>query len=90
MKRLLFLLMIVLGVPPSLPIQTTQICRADMQSYVAGWNDGWAEGWKYVKGKYSYPPYPPYPAYPQAGRDTYQDGYNDGFMAGQREAKKRS
>jgi hypothetical protein len=40
MKRLLFLLMIVLGVPPSLPIQTTQICRADMQSYVAGWNDG--------------------------------------------------
>ena len=86
MKKMLFLVALVLGVPTSFPILPVTECRADMQDYQAGFKVGWAEGWKYVKGEHSYPPYPPYPPYPKYGKDTYQDGYNDGFMAGQRKA----
>ena len=53
-----------------------------------GFKDGWDEGWKDVKGKYSYPPHPPYPPYPKYPQksDSYRDGYNTGFKAGRRKA----
>tara|TARA_B100001250_G_scaffold6547_1_gene5504 strand:- start:601 stop:906 length:306 start_codon:yes stop_codon:yes gene_type:complete len=60
------------------------------QPYYKGFKDGWDEGWKDVKGKYSYPPYAPYPSYPTYPKsvDSYRDGYNDGFKAGRRKALK--
>ena len=53
------------------------------KDFAAGWKTGWVSGWKEIKGKNTYPPYPPY------GRDTYQDGYNLGFIAGMEAAKKK-
>lgn len=59
------------------------------QEYYKGFKDGWSEGWKDVKGKYSHPPYPPHPSYPSYPKsiDSYRDGYNDGFKAGMRKAR---
>ena len=57
--------------------------------FAKGFKDGWCEGWKDVKGKYSYcpyAPYPPYPKYPQKS-SSYRDGYNTGFKAGRRKAQ---
>tara|TARA_A100001011_G_C13522086_1_gene521093 strand:+ start:137 stop:439 length:303 start_codon:yes stop_codon:yes gene_type:complete len=53
-----------------------------------GFEDGWCEGWKDVKGQYSYCPYAPYPPYPTYSQsaDSYRDGYNTGFKAGRRKA----
>ncbi len=59
--------------------------------YQEGWADGHCEGWKDVKGKYSYCPYPPYapfPTYPKSSR-SYTDGYNDGFKRGTADAQKK-
>lgn len=60
--------------------------------YHEGWDDGYCEGWKDVKGKHAYCPYPPYPPYPKYPKsiDSYQDGYNDGFKRGMRDANKKN
>jgi|GEM_PF-5373198 len=76
----------------SLLEETTEIesTMSDEKEYYKGFKDGWDEGWKDVKGKYSYPPHPPHPAYPSypASIDSYRDGYNAGFKAGRRKAQK--
>jgi hypothetical protein len=58
--------------------------------YYKGWDDGYCEGWKDIKGQNAfcpYPPYPPYPTYPKS-IDSYRDGYNDGFKRGMSDARK--
>jgi hypothetical protein len=65
----------------SAPVQT-----AAVSEFSDGWQAGWAEGWKYVKGQYSIPPIAPIAPIPQAGRNGYRDGYNRGFVAGQAKA----
>ena len=54
-----------------------------------GFEDGYCEGWKDVKGKNAYCPYAPYPPYPTYDQkaDSYRDGYNTGFKAGRRKAQ---
>ena len=54
-----------------------------------GWEDGYCEGWKDVKGQYAYCPYAPYPPYPEYGKDTYRGGYNAGFKAGMKAAREQ-
>jgi len=51
-----------------------------------GWEDGYCEGWKDVKGKYAYCPYAPYAPYPAYDCKSYRCGYNRGFKAGRRKA----
>jgi hypothetical protein len=51
-----------------------------------GWKCGWEQGWKQVKGQYSLAPFPPFAPFPDFGRDTYQDGFVAGVLAGARQA----
>ena len=52
-----------------------------------GWDIGWCEGWKDVKGEYAYCPYAPYPPYPKYGKDNYRGGYNAAFKYGRCKAQ---
>lgn len=51
-------------------------------NYLQGWEDGYCEGWKDVKGMYAICPIPPIAPLPLIGRDDYVDGYNRGFKHG--------
>ena len=53
-----------------------------------GWEDGYCEGWKDVKGQLALCPLTPLPPLPPLGKDTYRGGYNMGFKAGMKAAKK--
>lgn len=52
-----------------------------------GWRSGWKAGWKQVKGRYSIAPVAPVAPVPKPGENTFQDGYNRGFLAGIRRAQ---
>ena len=56
--------------------------------YCEGWEDGYCEGWKDVKGKYAICPITPICPIPKIGKDHYRDGYNRGFKAGMRKARR--
>lgn len=86
---LLGALAVLTPAPISAAIDPNSVTEHAQSDYNAGWKEGWEAGWKYVAGKYSYPDYPPYPPYPDYGRDSYQDGYNDGFLAGMAAANKK-
>ena len=57
-----------------------------------GFEDGWCQGYKDVKGKNAYCPYAPYPPYPTYSQssESYRDGYDTGFKAGRRKALNES
>ncbi len=52
------------------------------EAFDKGWQCGWDAGWKEIRGQYAYPPYAPYAPYPRWDNDTFQGGYNAGFLAG--------
>jgi hypothetical protein len=55
----------------------------DSQSdYCGGWENGYCEGWKDVKGQLSVCPVTPICPIPKVDCDTYKCGYNRGFKAG--------
>jgi hypothetical protein len=56
--------------------------------FADGWEDGYCEGWKDVKGQYSNCPNTPNPPNPPIGKDSYKGGYNMGFKAGMKAARK--
>ena len=89
MKKILF---IALGaiylMPMNITTANTEISVEQSQDYKDGWEDGYCEGWKDVKGQYACCPYAPYAPYPEYGQDTYRGGYNRGFKAGTRAAYK--
>ena len=58
-------------------------------SYADGWRLGWEAGWKYVKGQLSLAPLAPIPPLPRIGENTFQGGYNRGFVAGMAKAQSR-
>ena len=93
MKKILLIILALATTPLATSLQALQTGYetsqlVSMDDYKQGWDAGWDAGWKHVMGDYYTPPYPPYPAYPAAGRDTFQHGYNDGFLAGRKEALK--
>lgn len=53
-----------------------------------GWEDGYCEGQKDVKGQYSVCPVTPVCPVPEVGQNTYRGGYNRGFKTGSRAAQK--
>lgn len=88
-NRLLLLLVIASAGSLVLPIHAgAQIQQPSIEAYNAGFKAGWSAGWKHVKGSASYPTYAPYPPYPESGTLTFQEGYNNGFVAGMEQAKK--
>jgi hypothetical protein len=57
--------------------------------FASGWQAGYKEGWKEVRGQFTIPPIPPIPPVAPIGRTTYKDGYNLGLIAGMNAAKKK-
>lgn len=53
--------------------------------YKEGWKQGWREGYRHVSGAKRTPPVPIPPMPPKFGA-TWQDGFNDGFVAGRQAA----
>ena len=56
------------------------------KEFADGFDDGYCEGWKDVRGRYAICPITPIPPLPQIGQDTYRGGYNLGFKMGTRAA----
>ena len=58
--------------------------------FCEGFEDGYCEGWKDVKGTYAICPIAPICPIPQIGQssDSYKDGYNTGFKKGMRAARR--
>ena len=71
------------------PLGPSSVIAITAGPYCDGWKAGWKRGWQEVRGHYAYPPYPPYcpyPVYPDRW-DSYQDGYDAGFVAGMEAAQ---
>jgi hypothetical protein len=54
--------------------------------FCKGWEEGYCEGWKDVKGQYAICPITPICPIPEIGQDTFKGGYNRGFKAGRKKA----
>lgn len=87
-KHSLFVLAVLLGTVMVATVICVPSAYADMQDYYKGYNSGWSEGWRKIKGRNTVPPVPSVPPVPGAEQDNYQDGYNDGFLAGMAAANK--
>ena len=67
------------NINPEIEVQT---------SFCEGWDEGYCEGWKDVKGQYSVCPVTPVCPVPPIGKNNYKGGYNEGFKAGMKKARK--
>ena len=68
--------------------QKSNIEIIKVTDYCDGWEEGYCEGWKDVKGKYAICPIAPICPIAEIGKDDYRGGYNRGFKAGIKAAKK--
>jgi hypothetical protein len=84
-----FLLLSSTSVEESISVsnETAQTSNNIGDDFTEGWNIGWCEGWKDVKGQNAYCPYVPYPPYPKYGTDSYRGGYNAAFKYGRCKAQ---
>ena len=55
--------------------------------YYAGFKSGWSQGWKSIQGQFAIPPIAPIAPVPRIGEDTYEGGYNMGFLMGREAAQ---
>ena len=57
-----------------------------------GWEEGFCEGWKDVKGKNAFCPFTPFAPFPKLNESSssFRDGYNRGFKFGMCKANGRS
>lgn len=54
---------------------------ASQEDYAKGYQEGYKKGWCYQKN-FCMEPMAPFAPFAPMGRDTYTDGYNDGFLKG--------
>ncbi len=88
MKKLLLMLMLVLGASMS-QIQPVTATISYNSEYCEGWADGYCEGWRNERGQYSICPVTPICPIAEIGKDRYRDGYNRGFRRGSADARKK-
>lgn len=83
MRKLVFIVMMALSVS----IQSIAPNKATQTEFCDGWEEGYCEGWRDVRGDLvPCPPNPPCPV-PAFGQNTYKHGYNRAFKAGMKAAK---
>ena len=56
------------------------------ESYCDGWEIGYCEGWKDIKGVWAICPVAPICPLEKLNRERYLDGYNRGFKKGRADA----
>ena len=95
MKKLVLVVIIVTGatflMSYSNSFNETEVKKevVEMQSdYDQGWEDGFCEGWKDVKGQYAICPITPISPIPKVScSEGYKCGYNRGFKYGMCKAR---
>ena len=64
---------------------TTAFAGIDLapgQGFDQGYEIGFEQGWKHVRGSYSVAPIAPIAPIPKIGFDDFFGGYDEGFLAG--------
>ena len=86
-KIIIIMVALILGLSAPTPSFTPSesIVQTD---YCKGWDEGYCEGWKDVKGQFAICPITPICPIPEIGLTRYRDGYNRAFKAGIKAAKK--
>jgi hypothetical protein len=71
-------------------IQAIHQLHSKASEFSKGWDDGYCEGWRDVKGQNAICPISPIPPIPPIGctNDSYKCGYNLGFKSGSKAASK--
>lgn len=95
MKKLVLVLLVLIGVSSLVAFQVIEDNTIKTENvifpddYSDGWEDGYCEGWKDVKGNLALCPLTPLCPLPELKcSEGYKCGYNRGFKAGYRAAKK--
>lgn len=95
MKKVALILFLAIGITASMSfvvnskakVETTKAFNSD---YDDGWEDGFCEGWKDVKGQFSICPVTPITPIPKIScSEGYKCGYNRGFKYGMCKAKEK-
>ena len=63
------------------------VCFSFGTEYCDGWADGYSAGYCYNSGYACIPRIAPLCPLPKLGKDSYQDGYNRGFLRGMADAR---
>ena len=66
------------------PIQKT----SSQSEYCEGWEEGYCEDYKDIKGEFSIYPITPLCPMPEIFKDSWKDGYHRPFLAGRKKAMK--
>ena len=66
------------------PIENT----FSLSEYCDGWEEGYCEGFKDIKGEFSICPITPLCPMPELFKDSWKDGYHRAFLAGRKKAMK--
>ena len=69
-------------------VTTVTELNLSVSDFSEGWEDGYCEGWKDVKGQLALCPLAPLAPLPPLGKDSYKGGYNMGFKAGMKAARR--
>ena len=74
----------------SLKLRSIPEIHSKSSEFSKGWDDGYCEGWRDVKGQNAICPISPIAPIPPIGcnNDSYKCGYNLGFKAGYKAASK--
>ena len=68
--------------------ETQKTNQLEIESdYCSGFEEGYCEGYKDVKGEFAICPITPICPIPAIGKDSYRGGYNKGFKMGMKKAK---
>jgi len=89
MKKLIILLFVVfttLVYSKEFTVNKTIDYSVEYSDYCDGWKAGYKAGYCYQQ-VYCLEPLPPLCPLPQIGRNSYEDGYNDGFVKGRRDKR---
>jgi hypothetical protein len=86
-KATLFSLLLLCSYPAMTSMTTTGHEKVSSE-FEDGWKEGYCEGWKYVCGPGCTCPSIPNAPSPLSGMDRYKDGYNAGFTAGSKAARR--
>ena len=68
----------------NIPIENT----ISQSEYCEGWEEGYCEGYKDIKGEFSICPITPLCPMPEIFKDSWKDGYHRAFLAGRKKAMK--
>jgi hypothetical protein len=89
MKKLIILLFVVfttLVYSKEFTVNKTIDYSVEYSDYCDGWKAGYKAGYCYQQ-VYCLEPLPPLCPLPQISRNSYEDGYNDGFVKGRRDKR---